>query len=418
MASFAISLKYVKCGFVLELVLRSSFLVKPTLVRAIQMFELYSSLRSPLLTRLPYPDGSSSYHAPKVRDLLSKRQVSGVSEFTSFLDAHGPYDVIIDGANVAFVNHTKRAQTDVDFSVDQIHQIIHVLKYLQPNAKVLTILHASRRYRCNSAEEQAYLEELEAKNELYFAPKDSNDDWFWLWGAVHGREKTVLLTNDLMRDHKFNMGLSKGFGHLVQSRFFGEWTKAHVLRYNFSYDKAKGRNVYAHVHYPLPFSHFTQNVGQHFWMVPIANEERGWLRIRPSPRRGASQSMEVLDYHFRHALPENDERFDEVAENFVTVSLPLPGCRGPSFGGKPGTSPATVVGIQGGKAAALSSTRGAVVVDPRRGGQKGARAAHVLVPSVDVYVPGTNVTGKGVEVTLPQGSPRALNVQVPLEMMR
>lgn len=68
------------------------------------------------------------------------------------------------------------------------------------------------------------------------------------------------------------------------------------------------------------------------WMFPVANEERGWLRIRPSNRKDGSNSQDELEEFFRTAVPENDERFEADAEKFVTVSLPLPGTRGMQIG--------------------------------------------------------------------------------------
>lgn len=83
--------------------------------------------------------------------------MSGLLDFTTFLDDHGPFDIIVDGANVAFFNQTQRQNQDVDFSVEQLKHVLHVLRYLHPEAKILTILHDSRRFTCATVAEQAYL---------------------------------------------------------------------------------------------------------------------------------------------------------------------------------------------------------------------------------------------------------------------
>lgn len=42
-----------------------------------------------------------------------------------------------------------------------------------------------------------------AENMLYDTPKGANDDWFWLTAAVTLR--CCVVTNDLMRDHHFQV---------------------------------------------------------------------------------------------------------------------------------------------------------------------------------------------------------------------
>ena len=58
----------------------------------------------------------------------------------------------------------------------------------------------------------------------------------------------------------------------------------HVVRYSLTSDLDRGCNTHAHLHYPLPYSHCTQQLDVASWMLPVANEKRGWLHVRPSSK--------------------------------------------------------------------------------------------------------------------------------------
>jgi hypothetical protein len=63
---------------------------------------------------------------------------------------------------------------------------------------------------------------------LYVTPRGMNDDWFWLHAALVRR--SLVVTNDEMRDHHFQMLAQRGFlrwkdRHQVRFRF-GEWIGA------------------------------------------------------------------------------------------------------------------------------------------------------------------------------------------------
>lgn len=70
--------------------------------------------------------------------------------------------------------------------------------------------------------------------------------------------------------------------------------------------------------------------------------------------------------------------------------------------------------------AASDAAPGAMVLANKRGkGGNGSVAMNgASVPNVEVFVPGKNVGGDGVEVTLPADEAKRLSVQVPVEIMR
>ncbi|CAM9395594.1 unnamed protein product [Phaeothamnion confervicola] len=54
--------------------------------------------------------------------------------------------------------------------------------------------------------------------------RGSNDDWYWLYAAAWLGGRTLVLTNDEMRDHHFSM---------LSHRSFNRWRERHQVRFNF-----------------------------------------------------------------------------------------------------------------------------------------------------------------------------------------
>jgi hypothetical protein len=55
-----------------------------------------------------------------------------------------------------------------------------------------------------SAEDCAVIRRLEEKGRLYVVPRGANDDWYWLYATIYEgrRSPALVVSNDLMRDHK------------------------------------------------------------------------------------------------------------------------------------------------------------------------------------------------------------------------
>lgn len=61
---------------------------------------------------------------------------------------------------------------------------------------------------------------------LYSTPGGMNDDWFWLHAALVSGPGTLVLTNDEMRDHHFQM---------LAPRSFLRWKDRHQIHFSFGY---------------------------------------------------------------------------------------------------------------------------------------------------------------------------------------
>ena len=120
---------------------------------------------------------------------------------------------------------------------------------------------------------------------LYTTPTGSNDDWYWLYAAVsHG---ALLVTNDEMRDHLFQ---------LLGTDFFPKWKERHQVRYSFSLDGPQ-------LHMPPPYSQVLQESAEGAWHFPEAGNPIRWLCVtRPatdstSLKRAREDTPDALQDH-------------------------------------------------------------------------------------------------------------------------
>lgn len=143
-----------------------------------------------------------------------------------------PFDVVIDGANIGYYKQNfANSPKHVDYK--QIDWAIS--HFTEQGRSVLMVLH-ERHFNRNLMPEWAapIAKSWEDKGVLYKAPAGSNDDWFWLHSALWCGRNTLVLTNDEMRDHHFQM---------LAHRVFLRWKERSQMHFTFGgewYDHAKG----------------------------------------------------------------------------------------------------------------------------------------------------------------------------------
>ncbi|XP_011035340.1 PREDICTED: proteinaceous RNase P 1, chloroplastic/mitochondrial-like [Populus euphratica] len=188
--------------------------------------------------------------------------------FQEWLQQHGPFDAVVDGANVSLINQ----QT---FNFSQLNNVVNRLHDMSPSKKFpLVILHKSRLNGgpAQSPYNKKLLERWKNSGALYATPAGSNDDWYWLYAAVSC--KCLLVTNDEMRDHLFQ---------LLGTSFFPRWKEKHQVRLSVS------RSGIA-LHMPPPYSIVIQESENGGWHVPTTTGDdletpRQWLcATRPVKR--------------------------------------------------------------------------------------------------------------------------------------
>ncbi|MQL76105.1 hypothetical protein Taro_008493 [Colocasia esculenta] len=154
--------------------------------------------------------------AREVKTNFSDFQLPAGEAVKNWLNNHAEYDVIVDGANVAYYHQNF---ADGGFSLSQVEAVIKELLESGRGKQPLVILHNKRIMGLmeNDSNRQL-LEEWKSQYSLYATPNGSNDDWYWLYASV--KLKCLLVTNDEMRDHIFE---------LLGRDFFPMWKERHQV---------------------------------------------------------------------------------------------------------------------------------------------------------------------------------------------
>ncbi|MCO5568853.1 hypothetical protein L7F22_022554 [Adiantum nelumboides] len=176
----------------------------------------------------------------------------GYQQFPSFqdwLDKHGPFDAIIDGANVGLYNPKAYG----GFNASLLQAVINETSARFCTRKPpLVILHSRHRQELAKASNGSTLLNKQKDYKAYFTPLGSNDDWFWLYAAV--KCKCMLVSNDQMRDHIFA---------LLGTNFFSKWKERHQVQFSFTSKSLE-------IHMPPPYSTMIQESQRGSWHVPQA----------------------------------------------------------------------------------------------------------------------------------------------------
>ncbi|KAL1552200.1 Proteinaceous RNase P 1, chloroplastic/mitochondrial [Salvia divinorum] len=207
--------------------------------------------------------------AKSLAELASEKEAqSNFAQFQEWLQRHGPFDAVVDGANLGLANQRV-------FNFGQIKRVVNQLCRISPSRKLpLVVLHQAR-VRNGPAQEpnnKRLLESWKNAGALYATPQGSNDDWYWLYAAVSS--KCLLVTNDEMRDHVFN---------LLGNSFFPRWKEKHQVRIKYSSEDGLA------LHMPPPYSIVIQESEQGRWHIPTVTGDdleapRQWIcatRARP-----------------------------------------------------------------------------------------------------------------------------------------
>jgi hypothetical protein len=181
--------------------------------------------------------------------------------FAEFLRSIGHVDVVIDGANVGkFEQNFVDAPRHVDYN--QIDWVVR--HFTKMGKKVLLVLH-ERHFSPNMMPDKyrPLQEGWEREKILYKSPRGMNDDWFWLHAAYS--DKSLVVTNDEMRDHHFQM---------LAPRTFLRWKERHHIHFDFGdwmTDEGKQRQREVMLAWPEPYSRRTQRVDNGL-VIPLAKQ--------------------------------------------------------------------------------------------------------------------------------------------------
>ncbi|KAJ6368928.1 hypothetical protein OIU78_001322 [Salix suchowensis] len=230
------------------------------------------------LVSVDIDDDETERFAESIAGLAMEREVkANFSEFQIYkdpgtsnkkrerigLEKHANYEAIVDGANIGLYQQNF---AEGGFSISQLDAVIKDL----------------------------YNQKWIEKDVLYTTPHGSNDDWYWLYAAV--KLRCLLVTNDEMRDHIFE---------LIGSDFFVKWKERHQVRYTF----VKGK---LELQMPPLFSIVIQESENGSWHVPVAGDgndsPQSWLSKLPSCGSSESVASCKNKLHSRDSFQESDDK--------------------------------------------------------------------------------------------------------------
>ncbi|KAH1212183.1 Proteinaceous RNase P 1, chloroplastic/mitochondrial [Glycine max] len=201
------------------------------------------------------PKETENFAASLSKLACQKEAKANFVHFQTWLEQHGPFDAVVDGANVGLANGH-------NFSFSQLNTVVEQLRQISPSKRLpLIILHISR-VRGGPAQNPKNMRLIEnwkkKRCSLCYTSR------YWLYAAVSC--KCLLLTNDEMRDHLFQ---------LLGSNFFPRWKEKHQVRTSAS---TCGHSIIM----PPRYSIVIQESANGSWHVPTVTTDdheipRKWL---------------------------------------------------------------------------------------------------------------------------------------------
>ncbi|XP_009631048.1 proteinaceous RNase P 2 [Nicotiana tomentosiformis] len=251
--------------------------------------------------------------AEAVASLAMEREVhSNFKEFQDWLEKHSEYDAVVDAANVGLYQQNF---AEGGFSIAQLVTVVKEL-HSRSNKWPLVVLHKKRlRALLENAYYRELLEEWINEKVLYGTPFGSNDDWYWLYAAV--KRKCLLVTNDEMRDHIFE---------LLGSSFFAIWKERHQVKYTFVKGESK-------LLMPPTYSVVIQESENGSWHVPLAGEvaeesSRSWLCMSRHDKQHTSvEAAEVSELVCSDQIEDSCHSDSFASQNGLNTCSGLAGKR-------------------------------------------------------------------------------------------
>ncbi|KAL4448170.1 hypothetical protein ABPG75_005389 [Micractinium tetrahymenae] len=205
---------------------------------------------------------------------IAERQEKRPNDFQQFkewLAKHGPFGAVIDGANVALFGQNFESG---GFNFGQIKAVMNHLASRHPDLKPLLMLHVGRTKapQARAPAAQELLRQLTEAGSFYATPAGSNDDWYWIYASVTAGERGLLVSNDEMRDHIFQ---------LLAPKYFLKWKQRHQVKYRFS-------TAGLELDYPAPYTTCVQQLECGSWVFPGA--DGSWLCAKPAAAPAAAEA--------------------------------------------------------------------------------------------------------------------------------
>ncbi|XP_055634315.1 mitochondrial ribonuclease P catalytic subunit [Toxorhynchites rutilus septentrionalis] len=186
------------------------------------------------------------------KEIFNKTTPEELKRFQHFVKQTKPYDVVIDGLNVAFSTGNQKSPATYAMQLASV-----VRHYVQRNKRVMVIgrQHMNRW----KSKDMKYIRE---KSYLFLTEDLSQDDPFLLYAALESGPDTDFFSRDLMRKHSFLLGEEL-------STVFKRWQQQH--QYSLLSVTPEGRVL---VKAPFQFELFAHSVPDDpkRWHVPLVDD--------------------------------------------------------------------------------------------------------------------------------------------------
>ncbi|XP_078089929.1 mitochondrial ribonuclease P catalytic subunit isoform X1 [Mustelus asterias] len=146
-------------------------------------------------------------------DVFKKTTPQELQHFQTFVKNRPPFDVVIDGLNVANIT-TKGSQSRI---------LLDVVSYLARQKLRLLVLGRKHMLRGTSSWNKGHMALIQKCADCFFTADISEDDPFLLYATMHSGNHCKFLSRDLMRDHKACLSDKNA------RRLFFKWQRGHQL---------------------------------------------------------------------------------------------------------------------------------------------------------------------------------------------
>ncbi|XP_063229230.1 mitochondrial ribonuclease P catalytic subunit isoform X6 [Bacillus rossius redtenbacheri] len=183
------------------------------------------------------------------RNVFLKTSPAEVEEFRRFLQSCRPYDVVVDGLNVAFsgVKSSHNPRILAGF----VHAVV---KHFVSQSKTVLVL--GRKHMAKWPRDT--MNYVYRNAQVFLAHNLSQDDPFLLYAAMHGGLGTGFVSRDLMRSHVFLLK------DAALKSSFRRWQQQH--QYQIMYIEKNGNVKMKH---PVQFNPSVQQGDGGSWHIPF-----------------------------------------------------------------------------------------------------------------------------------------------------
>ncbi|GAB5572794.1 mitochondrial ribonuclease P catalytic subunit isoform X1 [Prionailurus iriomotensis] len=147
-------------------------------------------------------------------DQYKKTTPQELERFQNFVKCCPPFDIVIDGLNVA-KTFPKARESQV--------MLLHVVSQLAKQNLQLLVLGRKHMLTQHSRWRKDEMKKVQKQASCFFADNISADDPFLLYATLHSGNHCKFITKDLMRDHKACLHDAK------TQRLFFKWQQGHQL---------------------------------------------------------------------------------------------------------------------------------------------------------------------------------------------